>query len=367
MIMNEAQRSSLFEEIESLPKVEGVGPELDAIVREIEAVARKTKSMSMFSITEDMIGNDFYIKLLQKSSNMGVMAAIHKRIDDGKLNDVFLFFVTREESWRIPAYLLMQRAYRDHVWSDGAEFLEGSLLGYSESPQWPAILRSAIPRSGVQGHHVGLREIGRRQPPHLLSETDRRLERGPLRQQRDQVRRHGGIGRRPDPAQARASRRRRSGRRDASLHDGPRTRGLYSDRRRFRRPVHGACFAREAESPSASSRGGPRCADRGRLLSRFACEVEINRLRRGKGDDQCWTVKRLRASPWLRPTPRRRPRTIPGQCPTGQRCSCHSTSTRRAPGPARTRSTPSVSSRSATAAARRARRSPSRCHCSSTA
>jgi hypothetical protein len=131
--MNDAQRSSLFEEIESLPEAEGVGLELDEIVREIEAVARKTKSMSMFSITEDMIGNDFYIKLLQKSSNMGVMAAIHKRIDDGKLNDVFLFFVTREESWRIPAFLLMQRAYRDFVWSDGAEFLEGSLLGYSES------------------------------------------------------------------------------------------------------------------------------------------------------------------------------------------------------------------------------------------
>ena len=92
MIMNDAQRSSLFEEIESLPEAEGVGPELDEIVREVEAVARKTKSMSMFSITEDMIGNDFYIKLLQKSSNMGVMVAIHKRIDDGKLNDVFLFF-----------------------------------------------------------------------------------------------------------------------------------------------------------------------------------------------------------------------------------------------------------------------------------
>jgi hypothetical protein len=133
MIMNEAQRSSLFEELEFLPEAEDVGPQLDAVVTEIEAVARKTKSMSMFSITEEMIGSDFYIKLLQKSSNMGVMAAIHKRIDDSKSNDVFLFFVTREESWRIPAFISMQRAYRDYVWSDGAEFLEGSLLGYSES------------------------------------------------------------------------------------------------------------------------------------------------------------------------------------------------------------------------------------------
>jgi hypothetical protein len=134
--MNEAQRSFLFDEPDQLPKVKGSDWEIEPILREIESVARKTKSMSVFSISEDMIDHELYIQLLKKSIDMGVMASFHKRIDGingNEWGEIFLFFVSREESWRIPAYLSMKRAFQDYDWSDGAEFLEGTLLGYSES------------------------------------------------------------------------------------------------------------------------------------------------------------------------------------------------------------------------------------------
>jgi hypothetical protein len=134
--MNQGQRSFLFDETDHVSNVEDTDWQIEPIVREIGSVASKTKSMSVFSISEDMMGTELYVQLLKKSNDMGVMAAIHKRIDGincKSSDDTFLFFVSREESWRIPAYLSLKRAFIEYDWSDGAEFLEGTLLGYSES------------------------------------------------------------------------------------------------------------------------------------------------------------------------------------------------------------------------------------------
>jgi hypothetical protein len=134
--MNQGQRSFLFDEADHVSNVEDTDWQIEPIVREIGSVASKTKSMSVFSISEDMMGTELYVQLLKKSNDMGVMAAIHKRIDGincKSSDDTFLFFVSREESWRIPAYLSLKRAFIEYDWSDGAEFLEGTLLGYSES------------------------------------------------------------------------------------------------------------------------------------------------------------------------------------------------------------------------------------------
>ena len=123
--------------------------------------------------------------------------------------------------------------------------------------QWAPIFRAAIARRRVQGHDGILREKGRRQPAHVLSEADRCLERCPLRRQPDSIRRHGRIGRCPDPAKAGTDRRGRPGRRDASLHDGPRAGHLCPGRRCVRRPVHRACFEHQGEGAPAGVRGGP--------------------------------------------------------------------------------------------------------------
>ena len=97
--------------------------------------------------------------------------------------------------------------------------------------QRTAFLRPAIARGGVQGYGGAVRKERRRQPPHLLSEEHRRLERCELRRQSDQVRRHRRIRRCPDPAQAGTARCGRAGRRDASLHHGSRAEHLCSGRR----------------------------------------------------------------------------------------------------------------------------------------
>ena len=123
--------------------------------------------------------------------------------------------------------------------------------------QWASIFRAAIARRRVQGHDGILRQKGRRQPAHVVSEADCHLERSQLRRQPDSIRRHGRIGRCPDPAKAGTDRRGRPGRRNASLHNGPRAGDLCSDRRCVRRPVHRACFEPQGEGAPASVRGGP--------------------------------------------------------------------------------------------------------------
>jgi hypothetical protein len=128
--MDDTQRSFLFE-TEHASRWE-TGPMLS----EIESVARKAKSMSVFTITQDMLGGEFYVELIKKSIDMGIMVAIHKRFNGTAKVDseeILLFFLPGEESWRIPAYLSMNRAFFDDPWSDGLETLQSFLLGYSES------------------------------------------------------------------------------------------------------------------------------------------------------------------------------------------------------------------------------------------
>jgi hypothetical protein len=83
-----------------------------------------------------MIGGELHCSLLAKSGEMDVLAALHRRTNGSNSqvpSEFLLFFVSREESWRIPAYLTMKAAFHDYDWSDGAEVLEGTLLGYNQS------------------------------------------------------------------------------------------------------------------------------------------------------------------------------------------------------------------------------------------
>src|SRR5882724_1401575 len=129
--MDDLQRSFLFETVEDASKGDS-SPTLS----EIESVAKKAKSMSVFAITQGMLADEFYVELIKKSIDMGLMVAAHKgfsRKAKGDSQEVLLFFLPGEESWRIPAYISMKRAFFDDPWSDGLEILHSSLLGYSES------------------------------------------------------------------------------------------------------------------------------------------------------------------------------------------------------------------------------------------
>src|SRR6202023_2774081 len=82
-------------------------------------------------------------------------------------------------------------------------------------------------------------------------ENQRPLDRRSWGRRCDSLRRHGRIRRCNNTAQARAARRSRPGRRDASLHDGARTGRIYPDRRRFHRAIHRDCFERQGEGAAA--------------------------------------------------------------------------------------------------------------------
>ncbi len=126
--MDNLQRSFLFEAVEDAKG--------RTILSEIESVAKKTKSMSVFEITRGMLDDEFYAGLIKKSIDMGLVVAAHKGFSqkaEGDSQEVLLFFLPGEEVWRIPAYISMKKAFSDDPWSDGLETLHSSLLGYSES------------------------------------------------------------------------------------------------------------------------------------------------------------------------------------------------------------------------------------------
>jgi len=98
------------------------------------SVADKSKSMSMVLVPDDESHDGLCAQLIREANDKGLLAIIHKEASGRqRLGEIRLFFTTPGENWRVPAYLSMKRAFRDCSWSDGAEFLEGTLLGYSES------------------------------------------------------------------------------------------------------------------------------------------------------------------------------------------------------------------------------------------
>lgn len=130
--MKEVSLSLLFEE-KRYPQRDDRNWDQEEISTRLESVADRRKAMEVLSITTDMIGSDLYLELLNRSSELNVLAAFQRSAAALTPDQGYLFFVSKEELWRIPAYQALKRAFRDCDWSDGAEFLEGSLLGYSEA------------------------------------------------------------------------------------------------------------------------------------------------------------------------------------------------------------------------------------------
>jgi hypothetical protein len=90
--------------------------------------------MSVLVIPNELLSDEFYVDLVKRSVDMGVMVAINKNDSTGKNSgEVYLFFLSHPELWRIPAYISMKSAFSDEPWSNGVEILERTLHGYSEN------------------------------------------------------------------------------------------------------------------------------------------------------------------------------------------------------------------------------------------
>jgi hypothetical protein len=123
------QRRALFDDPDSVVEFDS---SIQAMSSAIVAVADNTKVMSVFSLPVD---DQLLLQAIRRALDAGILTAIHRGLGETSnecLGERYLFFVSREEAWRIPAYLSMKRAFSHGPWSDGAEFLESTLLGYSE-------------------------------------------------------------------------------------------------------------------------------------------------------------------------------------------------------------------------------------------
>ncbi len=125
-MMSITKLSMLFDE----ENREKISQEVKTIFTEIRSVADNSKRMSMVLAPDDERRDGLCAQLIREANDKGLLAVIHKEESGG--GEIRLFVTSPGETWRVPAYLSMKRAFRDCSWSDGAEFLEGILLGYSE-------------------------------------------------------------------------------------------------------------------------------------------------------------------------------------------------------------------------------------------
>jgi len=153
--MNAAERLSLFDKADQ-SEVRNLPWSPKGIFAELKAVADNRKGMSMVLMSDDEAQGKERVQLIRKASDMGLLVSVHKargrtQGSGRQPAEVRLFFVLPGESWRIPAYLSMKRAFRDYDWSDGAEFLEGLLLGYDEEQMTSWVSARSRRRIGWQG------------------------------------------------------------------------------------------------------------------------------------------------------------------------------------------------------------------------
>ncbi len=142
--------SSLFEEI--LPP-EAVGDEIDQV-----AMSKKPVSLHGFPI-ESIIDCDddshegychIVSRVLDKQLWMVHVPSVHM-INDRAEVYVDVFVTTREHVWRAAALSALEAAFRGQGWSDGAEILRSTLLGYdsASTARWMAYQRHTRAGWGV--------------------------------------------------------------------------------------------------------------------------------------------------------------------------------------------------------------------------
>jgi len=107
------------------------------INEELQAISAGIKAMSVISVPRSELGTVEIEPILQTALDLGLLTAFHLekifRGTSAPYEQVYVFIFNRGQEWRIPAYIATRQILRKYRWSDGAEYFESYLLGYSES------------------------------------------------------------------------------------------------------------------------------------------------------------------------------------------------------------------------------------------
>lgn len=77
----------------------------------------------------------YYVEFVFEATKAGLLVVHDPEtfvINGSPYLSLRLLVVRRDQSWRIPAFLSLMRAFQGQSWTDGAEQLRSSLLGYTD-------------------------------------------------------------------------------------------------------------------------------------------------------------------------------------------------------------------------------------------
>jgi RHS repeat-associated protein len=129
LMTNPIKLRALFEEASRPEKFKDVHQEL-------QAVSGDKKAMSVLSCSRSDLATHEIETIVTEALHHRLLVTYHaEKIPHGKsaYEQLYIFFTKPGQDWRIPAYIATRRILRDYRWSDGAEYLESHLLGYSET------------------------------------------------------------------------------------------------------------------------------------------------------------------------------------------------------------------------------------------
>ena len=104
---------------------------------EFSALKDGRKAMSIFEFSRssvdslDEVDRD-YLDLVGRAFDAGLLV-VHQPMEPRRATQIVnVFIVKHDQLWRVSAFIQNKAAFRQRRWSDGAEALESSLLGYGE-------------------------------------------------------------------------------------------------------------------------------------------------------------------------------------------------------------------------------------------
>lgn len=120
-----------------------VCPTYRSVEEEIRAVSEGKKLVSTIGAKKgDRFSNAFESAALQA----GLACVIHPDDDNSYTSPgdgILLFALKFDQLWRVPAYITSRKVIGRYPWSDGLEFLESNILGYSDEQvaEWMTLQR----------------------------------------------------------------------------------------------------------------------------------------------------------------------------------------------------------------------------------
>jgi hypothetical protein len=102
---------------------------------ELGAISSGEKAMSVFFFPRSAAETDHLKAIVAAALDLGLAVIYHVErwpVENSLYEELYVFVLSKNQSWRIPSYMVTRRILREYRWSDGAEHLESFLLGYGE-------------------------------------------------------------------------------------------------------------------------------------------------------------------------------------------------------------------------------------------